>query len=87
MPNEDDISGGLWKLGPLALPNDLALLDAAELDPLVPLGFLSLAASMVDDKTSELVAYCRGHGKSWTQIGAALGMSKQAAWERFAEED
>lgn len=87
IPNEQDIPGGIWELGPLKLPNDLALLDAAGFDPLVPLGFLSLAASMIDDKTQELVAYCREHGKSWTQIGAALGMSKQAAWERFSGED
>lgn len=86
-PDEEDIPGGLWELGPLKLPNDLALLDAAELDPLVPLGFLSLAATMIDNKTEELVAYCRDQGKSWTQIGAALGMSKQAAWERFSGED
>jgi len=87
MPDEQDIPGGLWELGPIKLPRDLALLEAAELDPLVPLGFLALAASMIDDKTEELVAYCRDRGRSWTQIGAALGMSKQAAWERFSGED
>lgn len=87
MPDEQDIPGGLWELGPVKLPNDLALLDVIELDPLVPLGFLSLAASMLDNKTEELVAYCRAQHKSWTQIGAALGMSKQAAWERFSGED
>jgi hypothetical protein len=87
MPDAHEIPGGLWELGPVKLPNDLTLLDAAELDPLVPLGFMSLAASMIDNKTEELVAYCRDRGKSWTQIGAALGMSKQAAWERFSGED
>lgn len=24
-------------------------------------------------------------GRSWAQIGAALGVSRQAAWERFRE--
>jgi hypothetical protein len=28
-----------------------------------------------------------GRGVSWTCIGAALGVSKQAAWERFSGED
>jgi hypothetical protein len=87
LPDDLSLPGGLWELGPLKIPNDLELLDAADIDPLIPLGFLSLAASMIDDKTGELVAYCRDRGKSWTQIGAALGMSKQAAWERFSGED
>lgn len=29
----------------------------------------------------------RGRGVSWTRIGEALGVSKQAAWERFSGED
>jgi hypothetical protein len=28
-----------------------------------------------------MVRTARGNGASWTQIGAALGSSKQAAWE------
>jgi hypothetical protein len=34
-----------------------------------------------------LVAHCRNTGKTWTQIGHALGMTKQAAWERFSGEE
>jgi hypothetical protein len=33
------------------------------------------------------VAVLRGRGISWTRIGEALGVSKQAAWERFSGED
>jgi hypothetical protein len=33
------------------------------------------------------VAVLRGRGISWTRIGQALGVSKQAAWERFSGED
>ena len=29
----------------------------------------------------------RRRGVSWTRIGGALGVSKQAAWERFSGED
>ena len=32
------------------------------------------------------VGELRARGVSWTRIGAALGISKQAAWERFAGE-
>jgi hypothetical protein len=33
------------------------------------------------------VEVLRGRGISWTRIGEALGVSKQAAWERFSGED
>jgi len=29
----------------------------------------------------------RARGVSWTRVGEALGVSKQAAWERFSGED
>ena len=32
------------------------------------------------------VAVLRERNVSWARIGAALGVSKQAAWERFANE-
>ena len=31
-----------------------------------------------------LVVQARATGASWTDIGDALGISRQAAWERFA---
>jgi hypothetical protein len=36
-------------------------------------------------RVRELVQLARGHGRSWTQIGIALGVSRQAARERFSE--
>lgn len=33
----------------------------------------------------ELVARTRAHGRSWGEIGIALGVSRQAARERFSE--
>ena len=35
----------------------------------------------------DYVDILRGRGVTWTRIGAALGVSKQAAWERFSGED
>jgi hypothetical protein len=32
---------------------------------------------------TELVMAARQQGYTWTQIGAALGTTKQAAWRRF----
>lgn len=34
-----------------------------------------------------LVAAAREYGIPWQEIGAVLGVSKQAAWERFGKTD
>ena len=36
-------------------------------------------------RVRELVASARTNGRSWGQIGIALGVSRQAARERFSE--
>jgi len=43
--------------------------------------------SQADAAVHEYVAVLRERGLSWTRIGEALGVSKQAAWERFSGED
>ena len=35
----------------------------------------------------DYVEVLRGRGITWTRIGEVLGVSKQAAWERFSGED
>jgi hypothetical protein len=38
-----------------------------------------------DARLVEQVAIARGRGRSWNQIALALGVSRQAARQRFAE--
>ena len=45
------------------------------------------AVSQADAAVHDHVAVLRDRGISWTRIGEALGVSKQAAWERFSGED
>jgi len=45
------------------------------------------AVSQADAAVHDHVAVLRTRGISWTRIGEALGVSKQAAWERFSGED
>ena len=75
----------VWRFS-LALPTDLAGL-AEDVDPLIAIAVLMEAIGGIEDKIGEVVRFCRGQGRTWTQIGDALGMSKQAAWERFSGED
>jgi len=80
-----EFPGGTWRVV-LLMPADLSITEGL-VDPLVLLVALADGAIKVDDKVSDLVAHCRQSGKSWTQIGLALGITKQAAWERFSGED
>lgn len=42
---------------------------------------------LVQELERTAVAQARSRGNSWQQIGDALGMSRQAAWEKFSGED
>jgi ClpX C4-type zinc finger protein len=54
---------------------------------LANLGRLQAIVSQVGAALHNQVDMLRGRGISWTRIGEALGVSKQAAWERFSGED
>jgi hypothetical protein len=85
MTEDVELPGGTWRVTML-MPGDLSITEGF-VDPLVLLVVLANGAKKVDDKLQELVAHCRSAGKSWTQIGQALGVSKQGAWERFSGEE
>jgi ClpX C4-type zinc finger len=58
------------------LVDDQALLDH--------LPRIEAVRDQVDDDLRSWVAEARRRGVSWDRIGAALGMKRQSAWERFA---
>ncbi len=80
-----EFPGGTWRVS-LVMPVDLSIADGV-VDPLVLLVTLADGAVKVDDKIAELVAHARAAGKSWTEIGQALGITKQSAWEKYSGED
>lgn len=54
-----------------------------------PLGVLKGLANVsrsIDSKLTEAVREGRRQRFTWEEIGAALGISRQAAWERFSLE-
>lgn len=55
--------------------------EAAPLDGLCESAGLARA---VDKLQRHLVAQARDAGRTWAEIGEALGVSRQAAWERFS---
>jgi DNA-directed RNA polymerase specialized sigma24 family protein len=81
MPTDHDIQR-LRKLAEDFDPSTTSGRDAADLRAI---------AETVDGirageaKLRELVELARGHGRSWGEIAIALGVSRQAAHERFAD--
>ncbi|MFP5224813.1 MAG: hypothetical protein ACLGH3_04550 [Actinomycetota bacterium] len=56
-------------------------------DPLVRAAGVTGAIDDLEGQVGALVRAAREQGYSWTRIGDALGISKQAAWERFSGEE
>jgi hypothetical protein len=54
---------------------------------LASLARIQATAAQADAALHDHVGSLRERGISWTRIGAAVGVSKQAAWERFSGED
>lgn len=62
--------------------------DTAEVDRTDDLQQVAAISDMLRAKESELretVNTARAHGRSWNQIAVALGVSRQAARQRFAD--
>jgi hypothetical protein len=53
-------------------------------DPLKLLADLRQGARSLDRWRHKAAQAARTQGLSWDEIGAACGVSKQAAWERFS---
>jgi hypothetical protein len=51
--------------------------------PLASIAKLCRESFRIEKAMTELVLAARDQGHSWTEIGRALGTTKQAAWRRF----
>ena len=54
---------------------------------LAGLAKIQAVVSQAEAAVYDYVDVLRSRGISWTRIGVALGVTKQAAWERFSGED
>ncbi len=58
--------------------------EMSDADLLSRLPLILRSATQNADFASDWVGLVRARGISWAQIGKVLGVSRQAAWERFA---
>lgn len=61
--------------------------EDGEPDALTRAAGVSGAIENLEADIKAIVRRARDQGYTWTQIGDALGISKQAAWERFSGEE
>jgi phosphoribosylaminoimidazole-succinocarboxamide synthase len=66
-----------------SMPSDLSELEGVA-DPLLFIYAGSGFVRDIESKMDRLVAMAREQGRSWTEIGRALGVTKQTAWARLA---
>jgi hypothetical protein len=58
---------------------------ADEREPLTGIQALGRESTKVEKGLRDLVRAARAQGHSWTTIGKAMGITKQAAWRRFTK--
>jgi hypothetical protein len=63
------------------------LIHSRDPDPLEVLRAASQFQRYFDAVAGPAANAARSQGNTWDQIGEALGVSRQAAWERFATSD
>ena len=54
---------------------------------LAQLGPIGQVRSQLEENLTAWVDKARGLGASWSQVGDAMGVSRQSAWERFAHRE
>jgi len=88
LSSDDEVNEALELAGLVTvIHGDLREAATAAKHPLIVAKAISAAARISDEELRKVVPVLRRRGCSWTQIGAALGITKQAAWERFSGEE
>lgn len=83
--SKQEIDEAARRFEELADRMDPADADVLRIDDLREVAVVSEAVRMDEERLREAVAAARAHGRSWNQIVVALGVSRQAARQRFAD--
>ncbi len=73
---------------PVGEPRELVRkIELSDEELLAHLPRVAAASAQVEQQLTSFVRQGRRQGITWTRIGAALGMTRQSAWERFSGEE
>lgn len=81
---EEEISQAASRFEKLADELDPATAQVDKIDDLREVAVASEAARIDEVRLREAVEIARAHGRSWNHIAVALGVSRQAARQRFS---
>jgi len=84
---DDDIERAARRFEQLADELDPATAEVNHTDDLRQIAAASEAVRADEARLREAVEVARAHGRSWNQIAVALGVSRQAARQRFIDKD
>lgn len=84
---DDEIERAAKRFGQLADELDPATTDVDDTDDLRAIATASDATRADEARLREAVEVARAHGRSWNHIAVALGVSRQAARQRFARSE
>lgn len=82
---DDEIERAAKRFDQLADELDPATTNVDDTNDLRVIATASDAARANQARLQEAVAVARAHGRSWNHIAVALGVSRQAARQRFAQ--
>ena len=82
---DDDIEKASRRFEQLADELDPVTVEVENIDDLRQIAVVSEAVRANEARLRETVEMARAQGRSWNQIAVALGVSRQAARQRFAD--
>lgn len=88
LETDEEVNEALQMHGLVAVSvKDLSGVARTARHPLIVAKAIRSAIEVLEAQLREVVPVLRERGNSWTQIGGALGITKQSAWERFSGEE
>lgn len=82
---DDEIDRAAQRFEQLANDLDPTTVEIDHTDDLRQIAAVSETVRADEARLRETVEIARAHGRSWNQIAVALGVSRQAARQRFAD--
>jgi hypothetical protein len=72
---------------PVRVNLDLPTKPGGLTNPLAELQGLAFMTYIIEKAKADVVAECRQRGRSWADVGDALGVTRQSAWTKYGADE